>query len=82
LFDVHCHFVPPDTPAYLAASPHVELTERGVVRGPAVLPLPPRLSAGEPDHRDSYRTPADRACGDIILVCVSRSRSPRLVLDL
>ncbi|GAA5190258.1 PDR/VanB family oxidoreductase [Rugosimonospora acidiphila] len=38
--------------------------------------------SGEPDHRDSYLSPAERERGNIILVCVSRSRSPRLVLDL
>ena len=44
VYDVHCHFVPPATREYLAASPAVTLTDRGIVRGPAVLPLPGRLS--------------------------------------
>lgn len=37
---------------------------------------------GEPQHLDSFLTPAERASGDRILPCVSRSRSARLVLNL
>ncbi|MEJ8278104.1 PDR/VanB family oxidoreductase [Pseudonocardia spirodelae] len=37
---------------------------------------------GEPDHRDSLLSDDERAAGDVMMVCVSRSRSPRLVLDL
>ncbi|MFI6509466.1 PDR/VanB family oxidoreductase [Streptosporangium sp. NPDC050855] len=37
---------------------------------------------GEPDHRDALLDDAERAAGDRMLVCVSRSRSDRLVLDL
>lgn len=37
---------------------------------------------GEPEHRDAYLTDEERAANDQILVCCSRSRSPRLVLDL
>ncbi|WP_435108550.1 2Fe-2S iron-sulfur cluster-binding protein [Nocardiopsis synnemataformans] len=37
---------------------------------------------GVPDHRDSILDEADRAAGDRVFVCVSRSRSERLVLDL
>lgn len=37
---------------------------------------------GEPDHRDSLLTAAERAAGDTMFVCVSRSLGPRLVLDL
>jgi len=37
---------------------------------------------GEPDHRDSVLSEAERARGDMIMVCVSRSRSERLVLDI
>jgi ferredoxin len=38
--------------------------------------------AGVPDHRDSILTDEEKAMGDRILPCVSRSRTPRLVLDL
>jgi ferredoxin-NADP reductase len=37
---------------------------------------------GTPDHRDSVLTDHERAAGDCMLPCVSRSRSGRLVLDL
>jgi ferredoxin len=37
---------------------------------------------GEPDHRDSVLSEAERARGDVIMICVSRSRSERLVLDI
>lgn len=37
---------------------------------------------GLPDHRDCVLTEAERAAGDRILPCVSRSRTPLLVLDL
>ncbi|MET8979294.1 PDR/VanB family oxidoreductase [Streptomyces sp. NPDC004539] len=37
---------------------------------------------GEPEHRDSVLTEEERAAGDVMLPCVSRSRTKRLVLDL
>lgn len=37
---------------------------------------------GTPDHRDSLLDEDERAAGDTMLICVSRSRGPRLVLDL
>ena len=37
---------------------------------------------GTPDHRDSFLTEDERAEGDQILVCCSRSKGPRLVLDI
>jgi ferredoxin-NADP reductase len=37
---------------------------------------------GVPDHRDSVLTPAERDVCDIMMICVSRARSQRLVLDL
>jgi ferredoxin-NADP reductase len=38
--------------------------------------------AGVPDHRDSLLTEAERATGDTMLICVSRARTDRLVLEL
>jgi ferredoxin-NADP reductase len=38
--------------------------------------------SGVPDHRDSVLTAEERAANDTMMICVSRSRSPRLVLDL
>jgi ferredoxin-NADP reductase len=37
---------------------------------------------GRPDHRDSVLTDHERAAGDCLLPCVSRSCDDRLVLDL
>jgi ferredoxin-NADP reductase len=37
---------------------------------------------GEPEHRDSILTPRERAANDCIIICCSRARSDRLVLDL
>lgn len=37
---------------------------------------------GEPDHWDLYLTPEEQARNDRFCPCVSRSRSPVLVLDL
>ena len=37
---------------------------------------------GTPDHRDSILDDAERAAGDCMFICVSRSASDRLVLDL
>lgn len=41
-----------------------------------------RVLEGEPDHRDSYLSPEERAANDQFLPCCSRARSARLVLDL
>ncbi|WP_245656191.1 PDR/VanB family oxidoreductase [Microtetraspora fusca] len=37
---------------------------------------------GEPDHRDSLLTDEEKAVGDTMMICVSRCRGARLVLDL
>jgi ferredoxin-NADP reductase len=37
---------------------------------------------GVPDHRDSVLSEDERESGEIILICVSRSQTPQLVLDL
>ena len=41
-----------------------------------------RVIEGEPDHRDSILSDEERASGRTMMVCVSGSKSPRLVLDL
>jgi vanillate O-demethylase ferredoxin subunit len=41
-----------------------------------------RVLEGEPDHRDMFMTPAEQALNDQFTPCCSRSKSPRLVLDL
>jgi ferredoxin len=37
---------------------------------------------GTPDHRDSLLTEAEREAGQVMMICVSRSCSERLVLDI
>jgi vanillate O-demethylase ferredoxin subunit len=41
-----------------------------------------RVCAGEVDHRDFALSEAEQAAGEVMLICVSRARSERLVLDL
>lgn len=41
-----------------------------------------RVLQGEVDHRDSVLSDAEQAAGEVMMTCVSRSRSERLVLDL
>jgi len=41
-----------------------------------------KVKEGEPDHWDMFLTPEEQEKGDCIMVCISRSKSPRLVLDL
>ena len=38
--------------------------------------------SGVPEHRDSILTEADHAKSDSMMICVGRSKSPRLVLDI
>ncbi|GLZ36546.1 ferredoxin [Actinokineospora sp. NBRC 105648] len=37
---------------------------------------------GTPDHRDSVLSPEEQAEGKCLMICVSRSHTPRLVLDV
>jgi ferredoxin len=41
-----------------------------------------RVLEGEPDHRDGVLTAEERAFGETMMICVSRSVTPCLVLDL
>ncbi|MFF4650470.1 PDR/VanB family oxidoreductase [Streptomyces sp. NPDC001380] len=41
-----------------------------------------RVLAGEPDHRDAVLSDAERETAETMMICVSRSRTPHLVLDL
>jgi vanillate O-demethylase ferredoxin subunit len=41
-----------------------------------------RVLEGVPDHKDMYLTPEEQAANDQFTPCCSRSRTPRLVLDL
>lgn len=37
---------------------------------------------GEPDHHDAVLSAQDRAANDVMMICMGRSKSARLVLDL
>ena len=37
---------------------------------------------GTPDHRDFVLSDAEKAAGKLMQICVSRSKTPRLVIDL
>lgn len=41
-----------------------------------------RVLDGEPDHRDDFLTPADQDSGKVMMLCVSRCKGKKLVLDL
>ena len=41
-----------------------------------------RIVEGEADHRDSILSSGERAANQSMMVCVSRAKTPRLVLDL
>jgi ferredoxin len=41
-----------------------------------------RVLAGRPDHRDHVLSASERAQGQMMMICVSRSLDPTLALDL
>ena len=41
-----------------------------------------RVLAGVPEHRDVLLSPAEREAGRTMMVCISRAKTPKLVLDL
>lgn len=41
-----------------------------------------KVISGIPDHRDVVLSDVERASGEVMQICVSRSKSPRLVLDI
>jgi tetrachlorobenzoquinone reductase len=41
-----------------------------------------RVLSGEVDHRDSILSSAERTASETMMTCVSRARSPRLVIDI
>ena len=40
-----------------------------------------QVLGGAPEHRDNVSTRSERESGELIAVCVSRTRDDRLVLD-
>ncbi len=49
--------------------------------GPAALAWE-HVLAGTPDHRDQLLSEAERAAGDIMMICCSRCQGDSLTLDL
>jgi vanillate O-demethylase ferredoxin subunit len=41
-----------------------------------------QVKEGVPDHWDMYLTPEEQEKNDCLMICISRSKSKRLVLDL
>lgn len=41
-----------------------------------------KVLAGEPEHADDILTDEERAANDVMMICVGRSRSARLILDI
>jgi ferredoxin len=41
-----------------------------------------RILEGEAEHRDSILSAAERAAQTVLMACVSRAKTPRLVLDI
>lgn len=64
--------------ALAAAGVHVPVSCEQGVCGTCLT----RVLAGEPDHRDMYLSPEERARNDCFLPCCSRAASAELTLDL
>lgn len=41
-----------------------------------------RVTGGTPEHWDLYLTPEEQEKGDCLMICISRSKSKQLLLDL
>jgi hypothetical protein len=41
-----------------------------------------RVLDGIPEHRDSYLSPTETASNAVMMICVSRCRGERLLLDV
>jgi ferredoxin len=41
-----------------------------------------QVREGVPDHWDMYLTPEEQEKGDCLMICISRSKSKRLVLEV
>jgi ferredoxin-NADP reductase len=73
--------VPPDKSIAEVLEQHgvpLETSCREGICGTCVL----RVVEGEPDHRDHCLSAREKAAGDQIAACVSRAKSPRLVVEL
>ncbi|WP_447750098.1 PDR/VanB family oxidoreductase [Pseudomonas nicosulfuronedens] len=76
-----CFLIPPErsvADVLLEAGVDIPLSCEQGICGTCVT----RVLAGEPEHRDQFMTAAEHARNDQFTPCCSRSKSPRLVLDL
>jgi ferredoxin-NADP reductase len=86
-FDVVCRRsgrtlnVPPDR-SILEVAEAAGVSTLSVCREGVCGTCETRVIEGAPEHRDSLLTPHERAAGETMMICVSRSSSARLVLDL
>ncbi|MFV0457550.1 MAG: PDR/VanB family oxidoreductase [Actinomycetales bacterium] len=79
-FEDACYQIPPErsiAEVLREAGCEIDLSCQEGICGTCIM----SVLEGEPEHRDSVLTSAERASGEQITVCVSRSKSPRLVLD-
>ncbi|MFI7024971.1 PDR/VanB family oxidoreductase [Micromonospora sp. NPDC049900] len=73
--------VPPET-SILAALEHAGTQVLSSCREGTCGTCETTVLDGVPEHRDSLLTEEERAAGDTMLICVSRARTRRLVLEL
>jgi ferredoxin len=73
--------VPPDRSILEVAEDHGVTVMSSCSEGTCGTCETPVLD-GEPDHRDSVLTDEEQAANDCMMICVSRSRCPKLVLEL
>ncbi|HEY9310694.1 2Fe-2S iron-sulfur cluster binding domain-containing protein [Williamsia sp.] len=73
--------VPPDRTALAVVREAAPAAEFNCLQGECGACVATVLD-GIPDHRDTVLSDRAKAAGKRIILCVSRSRSPRLVLDL
>ena len=75
----------------IAVGPHETMLEAlenaglpvaSLCRGGACGECLTRVAGGVPDHRDHVLSDAEKAEGRLVMPCVSRSKTPHLVLDL
>ncbi|WP_374309531.1 2Fe-2S iron-sulfur cluster-binding protein [Methylocella sp.] len=71
-----------DDQTLLEAIEEAGLEPECLCRGGACGVCQTGLIEGEPDHRDHFLSEADRAAKRSIMICVSRAKTPSLVLDL
>lgn len=71
-----------ETQSLLEALENAGVDPPYLCRGGACGQCMTRVIDGDPDHRDDVLTPEERAAGELIMTCVSRSKTPRLVLDI